>query len=281
MSDTPEAEAPVDDPVFNLTMPAAAGEAFIVDVDGFEGPLDLLLTLARSQKVDLRRISIVRLVDQYLAFIAHLAKADLDLAADYLVMASWLAYLKSRLLLPRPEKVNGELSGEEMAARLAFRLQRLQAMREAGGRLMARDRLGRDVFFRGEPQGIRVVKTPAWSDTIFDLLRAYADQRKRVLGSRLSVKRAPVYAIDEARKRLEQLIGMAMDWRVLDSFLPDLPQFRAMRRSTLASTLSASLEMAKDGKLQLHQADAFGPVFLRSPRPEAANDHAPLDQVTQ
>ena len=152
MNQTVETEGQGEDPVFDLTLPAAAsGELLIVDVDGFEGPLDLLLTLARSQRVDLRRISIVRLVDQYLEFISALKGQDLDLAADYLVMASWLAYLKSRLLLPKPEKNADEPSGEEMAARLAFRLQRLQAMREAGGRLMARDRLGRDVFFRGEP----------------------------------------------------------------------------------------------------------------------------------
>lgn len=277
MSDTPDAEVQGEDPVFDLTMPAAgANEAFIVDVDGFEGPLDLLLTLARSQKVDLRRISILRLVDQYLDFIGHLAKADLDLAADYLVMASWLAYLKSRLLLPKPEKANGEPSGEEMAARLAFRLQRLQAMREAGGRLMARDRLGRDVFFRGQPEGVRIVKLPQWADSMYDLLRAYADQRTRTLGVRMAVKRAPVYAIDEARKRLERMIGLAMDWSRLDAFLPDLPEFRDLRRSALASTFSASLEMAKDGKLQLRQADAFGPIYLRSAaRLDAANDHQP------
>jgi segregation and condensation protein A len=271
MSDITGDEGQGEIPVFDLTMNAAPpGEAFIVDIDGFEGPLDLLLTLARSQKVDLRGISILQLVDQYIEFIGHLAKADLDLAADYLVMASWLAYLKSRLLLPKPELAGDEPSGEEMAARLAFRLQRLQAMREAGGRLMARDRLGRDVFFRGEPEGIRVIRTPAWADSIYDLLKAYSDQRTRTLGTRFAVKRAPVYAIDEARKRLEQMIGMSMDWNRLDSFLPDHPGFRELRRSALASTFSASLEMAKDGKLFLRQASAFGPLFLRN----AAAGHA-------
>ncbi len=256
-----------DDPAFDLAPSVAQADSFIVDVDGFEGPLDLLLTLARSQRVDLRRISILRLVDQYLEFIASLAHADLDLAADYLVMASWLAYLKSRLLLPKPEKQGDEPSGEEMAARLAFRLQRLQAMRESGARLMARDRLGRDVFLRGAPEGVRLVKTPVWGDTLIDLLQAYASQRKRTIGVQLTVRRAPVYAIDEARKRLETMIGMAFDWSRLDAFLPDIPETSELRRSALASTLSATLEMAKDGQLELRQANAFGPIFLR--RPEA------------
>lgn len=264
MNQTVETEGQGEDPVFDLTLPAAAsGELLIVDVDGFEGPLDLLLTLARSQRVDLRGISIVRLVDQYLEFISALKGQDLDLAADYLVMASWLAYLKSRLLLPKPEKNADEPSGEEMAARLAFRLQRLQAMREAGGRLMARDRLGRDVFFRGEPEGVRVVRTPQWSDSIFDLLKAYSDQRTRTLGVRMAVKRAPVFAIDEARKRLERMIGMAVDWSRLDTFVPEAME--DLSRSALASTFSASLEMAKDGRLELRQLSTFGPIFLRRP----------------
>jgi segregation and condensation protein A len=274
MTGQEESEGQGEDPIFDLTLPAAAsGETLIIDVDGFEGPLDLLLTLARSQRVDLRRISILKLVDQYLEFIVALKGQDLDLAADYLVMASWLAYLKSRLLLPKPEKNGDEPSGEEMAARLAFRLQRLQAMREAGGRLMARDRLGRDVFFRGEPEGVRIVRTPQWSDSIFDLLKAYSDQRTRTLGTRFAVKRAPVFAIDEARKRLEKMIGMAVDWSRLDTFLPETMQ--NLSRSALASTLSASLEMAKDGTLELRQLAAFGPVFLRRPSgPRLVQDDA-------
>lgn len=267
------AEAEGEGPVFDLTLsPAAAGDTFIVDVDGFEGPLDLLLTLARSQKVDLRTISILRLVDQYIEFIGKMAHTDLDLAADYLVMASWLAYLKSRLLLPKPEKHGDEPSGEELAARLAFRLQRLQAMRESGNRLMARDRLERDVFFRGEPEGVRIIRTPLWSDTIFDLLKAYADQRTRTLGTHMTVKRAPVFSIEEARKRLERMMGFSVDWSRLDTFLPDLPGLHELRRSALASTLSASLEMAKDGKIQLRQMNVFGEIFLRRAPIEAAND---------
>lgn len=250
--------------LFDLTLPRSdPGDTFIVDVDGFEGPLDLLLTLARSQKVDLRNISITRLVDQYLEFVGTLAGMELDLAADYLVMAAWLAYLKSRLLLPQPVKGNGEPSGEEMAARLAFRLQRLQAMRESGNRLMARDRLGRDVFLRGDPEGVRVVRTPQWADTIYDLLKAYADQRTRMLGVTVAVKRAPVFAIDEARKRLERMIGLAFEWSSLDAFLPDLPGLTDLRRSALASTFMASLEMTKDGKMEMRQHAAFAPIFVR------------------
>lgn len=276
MTEQADEAAQGEEPVFDLTMPASAqSEALIVDVDGFEGPLDLLLTLARTQKVDLRRISIVTLVDQYLEFVAKMVRVELDLAADYLVMASWLAYLKSRLLLPKQESATGEPSGDEMAARLAFRLQRLQAMREAGARLMSRDRLGRDVFFRGEPEGVTVIRRPVWGDTIYDLLKAYAEQRTRKLGVQMQVKRAPVFAIEEARKRLERMIGLAFEWSRLDAFLPDLPGLHELKRSALASTFLASLEMAKDGQLELRQANAFGPIYLRRPfrePAEAAND---------
>ena len=278
MTETTEAEGPLDDPGFELThAPNAPGESFIVDVEGFEGPLDLLLTLARSQRVDLRTISILQLVDQYIDFISKMMRIELDLAADYLVMASWLAYLKSRLLLPKPEKHGDEPSGEEMAARLAFRLQRLQAMREAGARLMARDRLGRDVFLRGMPEGVRVVKRPQWADTYYDLLKAYADQRKRTLGVHMTLKRSPVYAIDEARKRLERMIGVAVEWNRLDMFIPEGPAFAELRRSALASMFSATLEMAKDGEVEVRQAEAFGPIFLRRSHraPIAANDESP------
>lgn len=264
MTETPAAEEPGDGQLFDLTLPRSdANDTLIIDVDGFEGPLDLLLTLARSQKVDLRGISITRLVDQYLQFISSLADMELDLAADYLVMASWLAYLKSRLLLPQPKTENGEPTGDELAARLAFRLQRLQAMRESGIRLMSRDRLGRDVFLRGDPEGVRIVRTPLWSDTVFDLLKAYADQRTRTLGVRLPVKRAPVFAIDEARKRLERMIGLAFEWATLDAFLPDLPGLHELKRSALASTFMASLEMAKDGKMELRQSAPFAPIYVR------------------
>ena len=265
MSDTPDAEVQGEDPIFELTMPAAgANEAFIVDVDGFEGPLDLLLTLARSQKVDLRRISILRLVDQYLEFIGHLAKADLDLAADYLVMASWLAYLKSRLLLPKPEKANGEPSGEEMAARLAFRLQRLQAMREAGGRLMARDRLGREFFARGAPETVSIERQTRHTATLLELVQAYARLRTRDEFRPYAFDRKDIYPLETALDRLRGMIGEALEWSDLAGFLP--PGWRAAgnrRRSALASTFAASLELAKQGQIDLQQAETFAPIRLR------------------
>ncbi len=270
----PEADA---GPAFDLTFQPSAEAGFKVDVEGYEGPLDLLLSLARAQRVDLRRISILRLVDQYIEFIADATKLELDVAADYLVMASWLAYLKSRLLLPQAQKASDEPSGEEMAARLAFRLQRLEAMREAAARLMARDRLGRDVFFRGEPEGVRLVRTPQWSDTLVDLLKAYTNQRLRKLPSRMALKRQPVYAIEEARKRLERMIGLVFDWSRMDAFVPDLPGLAEIRRSALASTFSATLEMAKDGQLEVRQTAAFAPIYVRraEARPAApANDVA-------
>lgn len=243
--------------------PAQSEAALMLDIEGFEGPLDLLLTLARAQKVDLRRISILELADQYLAFIAEARKLELEVAADYLVMASWLAYLKSRLLLPAPPSEPGP-SGEELAQRLAFQLQRLEAMRESAARLFARDRLGRDVFARGAPEGVRVVKTPQYSDTLYDLLKAYAEQRTKKLGHvRLHIAKAPVFAIEDARKRLERMLGIIIDWNRLDALLPEGFLAGKGRRSALASTLSATLEMARDGHIELRQADVFGPIYLR------------------
>lgn len=246
----------------------ASGAALVVDVSGFEGPLDLLLALARTQKVDLRKISILDLADQYLAFIAGARKIELELAADYLVMAAWLVYLKSRLLLP-DETMSGEPSGEELAARLAFRLQKIEAMRSAAARLMARDRLGRDVFSRGMPEGIRLIRTPQWGDNLFDLLKAYSGQRVRKLGVRMQIMRAPVYAIEDARKRLEQILGSIPDWSRLDELLPEGYGLGKMKRTALASTLSAGLEMARDGKVELRQLTPFGAIYLRH---RAAND---------
>jgi segregation and condensation protein A len=264
----PAAEPPVEADGFTLDLTFQSGQpggdGLIVDVEGFEGPLDLLLNLARSQRVDLRRISIVRLVDQYVDFIANARRLELDLAADYLVMASWLAYLKSRLLLPQAPKAGDEPSGEELAARLAFRLQRLEAMRQAAARLMARDRLGRDVFFRGAPEGVRLIRTPRWSDTLVDLLKAYSNQRLRTVPARMAVKRSPVFAIEDARKRLEAMLGIAVEWSVIEAFIPDGPAFAGLRRSALASMFSASLEMAKDGKIELRQTESFAPIYLRA-----------------
>ncbi len=256
--------------------PMPQGPAFadplIVDVDGYEGPLDVLLVLAKTQKVDLKKISILALVDQYMSFIAAARSLQLELAADYLVMAAWLAYLKSRLLLPPPEDETDEPTGEELAARLAFRLQRLQAMRDAAARLMARDRLGRDVFSRGMPEGIRVIRTPDYKSNIYDLMKAYSEQRIRSVSHEdLRIKRAPIFAVEEARKRIERLFGKIKDWSTIDSLLPEGWLQReeehtdktAKWRSAKASTLTASLELVKDGHMEIKQLVHFGPIYVR------------------
>jgi len=256
-------------------IPGSAASVLKVDIEGFEGPLDVLLLLARSQKVDLKKIAIVSLVDQYMAFVAEAKRMNLELAADYLVMAAWLTYLKSKLLLPRAEGDGDEPSGEEMAARLQFRLQKLQAMREAGARLMARDRLGRDVFARGNPEIVRIVRTPKYETTLYDLLKAYTQQRVRDIShDDYKIERPPVLAIEMARKRLERLFGRLHDWHALDALLPtdwqaiaESPDRRRIRRrSTTASTFLASLELTKEGKMELRQLTAFGPIYVRSVR---------------
>ena len=237
-------------------------DLFIVDVDGYEGPLGLLLALARVQKVDLTGISILALAEQYLAFVAEARHLRLELAADYLVMAAWLAYLKSRLLLPESEGEE-EPTGEELAARLAFRLQRLQAMRNVGARLMARNLLGRDVFARGNPEGIRVIRTSDWQASLYDLLNAYAARRAVNAAAHVRFRRLPVWSIRQARKRLEKLVGAMDDWAPLDSFLVDLLDDPDLRASVRASAFSASLEMAREGKIEIRQAQAFDPIYMR------------------
>jgi len=242
----------------------ATSEApLVLALEGYEGPLDLLLALARSQKVDLKQISILQLVEQYLAFIAELRKVRLEIAADYLVMAAWLAYLKSRLLLPEPPP-DDEPSGEEMAARLALQLQKLEAMREVGARLMARDRLGRDVFPRGQPEGVVVVSRPIYDATLFQLLKAYADHKARATAvATLEVRRPVMHTIDEALRRLERMLGSLPDWATLEAFLPINMTDGFQRRAAIASTLLASLEMARQGKLTIRQAAAFAPIFIK------------------
>ena len=254
--------------------PASVDPAnLIVDVDGFEGPLDLLLVLARSQKVDLKKISILALADQYLSFIEEARARKLELVADYLVMASWLAYLKSRLLLPEPEEEEGP-SGEELAARLAFQLQRLEAMRNVAARLMARDRLGRDVFQRGAPEGVRINRTTEYSDTIFDLLKAYSDQRVKNVAEEMQIIRAPVLAVEEARARIENMLGKISDWSRLDGLLLAEIGFEN-GRTTLASSLTASLELVKDGHLEVRQLNPFGPIYIRRRSQEATASTVP------
>jgi segregation and condensation protein A len=261
---------PTPDP-FEAMFPRQPGNdgSLVVDVEGFEGPLDLLLTLARAQKVDLKKISILALADQYLTFVSEARRMRLELAADYLVMAAWLAYLKSRLLLPEPETTGEEPSGEELAARLAFQLQRLEAVRAVAARLMARDRLGRDIFSRGAPEGVRIVKTPHYEAKLYDLLKAYADQRVRTAVTSIRIVRAPVYRIEEARARLEAMLGSISDWNRLDRLLPPELRMGPLERSAFASCFMASLEMVREGALEMRQLAAFGPVYVRARSPES------------
>ena len=243
--------------------PVAPEDALIIEVDGFEGPLDLLLALARNQKVDIAKISVLQLADQYLAFMESARARRLELAADYLVMAAWLTYLKSRLVLPQAAASEGT-GAEELAARLRWRLARLQAMREAAVRLLARDRLGRDVFARGEPEPIVVVRTRKHADTLYDLLTAYSQQRVRQLGHRVyEMARAPVYLIEEARLRIERMLGHIPNWSALTRFLPPEWSMGPRRRSAVASTFMAALELARDGRLEMRQMTAFGEIFLK------------------
>jgi segregation and condensation protein A len=245
--------------------PAAPGETFVVDVAGFEGPLDLLLALARTQKVDLSKISVLALAEQYLVFIAEAQKIRLELAADYLVMAAWLAFLKSRMILPREEVPQDQPSGEELAARLAFRLMRLEAMRKAAAQLLTRKRFGRDVFGRGMPEGVKTVRNRQYSAEIFDLLKAYAEQRRRVsVRTAHVVKKRKVWSIKEARTRLEALVGHATgDWVQLDMFLEQYLTVPDLSRTALASSFGATLEMAREGLIELRQAGPFAPLYVR------------------
>ena len=239
-------------------------EALVIALDGFEGPLDLLLALARLQKVDLSRISILALAEQYLAFIAEAHRLRLELAADYLVMAAWLAFLKSRLLLPRESKDEVEPSGEELAQRLAFRLMRLEAMREAAAKLMTRVRLGRDVFARGMPEGMRTVRETKYTAQIYDLLKAYADQRTRTVKRVHVVKARTVWSIKEARQRLEALVGESTgDWVQLDLFLEQYLPAPDAGRTVLASSFGATLEMAREGIVEIRQDAPFAPIYMR------------------
>ncbi|MEX2517988.1 MAG: ScpA family protein [Paracoccaceae bacterium] len=250
---------------------AAAPEALLVDVDGFEGPLDLLLTLARGQRVDLRRVSILQLAEQYLAFVAAARKLRIELAADYLVMAAWLAYLKSRLLLPPPDQEEGP-SAEEMAARLAFRLERLEAMRTAAARLMARDQLGREVFARGEIEKEEVRREVRWTATLADLLQGYARVKTKASYEPLHLRRAPVYALEDAMKRLAEAVGASADWTMLSTYLPrEWLGAPDRRRSAVASHFAAALELVKRGDAEIRQDDLFGPIELRARRRAAAH----------
>jgi segregation and condensation protein A len=252
-------ELPFEDP---QTAKADGEETFVIDVDGYEGPLDLLLELARRQKVDLSRISILALADQYLAFVESARRFRLELAADYLVMAAWLAYLKSRLLLPEPPRQD-EPSAADLATQLALRLRRLEAIREAARQLGSRAQLGRDVFARGHrpeaPQG----SDGAWNASLYDLLAAYARQRQRKVESRVTLHKRFVWSLVEAREALHKLVGMATDWTTLDAYLLEYAVDPSMRATVRASALSAMLEMVREGVMDIRQDRPFAPLYLR------------------
>jgi len=240
-----------------------AAEALIVDVDGFEGPLDLLLTLSRTQKVDLRKISALQLARQYLMFVDKAKALRLELAADYLVMAAWLAFLKSRLLLP-PDPQDDGPSGEELAAHLAFQLERLQAMRDVAAQLMARDQLGRDFFARGQTQEMRQTRRVTYTATLLDLMQGYARIRTRDDFRPFVMDRDKVFTMEQALERMRGLIGFSGDWSDLTSYMPDgWGEEPAMRRSATASTFAASLELVKEGHLEIRQEGVFAPIQLR------------------
>jgi segregation and condensation protein A len=237
--------------------------SLVVDVEGYEGPLDLLLALARQQKVDLHKISILALADQYLLFIEAARKIRLELAADYLVMAAWLAFLKSRLLLPEQTTPEDGPSAEDMATALANRLRRLEAIREAANRLMTRPQLQRDIFPRGRPESIAEVKHPRFTATLYDLLSAYATQRQSRVLTSVHMARRTVWSLSEARASLERLVGMAEDWSRLDEYLLTYVEDPAQRVTAMASSFASALELVREGAMDLHQSGAFAPLYFR------------------
>ena len=257
--------------------------SFLVDVDGFEGPLDLLLELARRQKVDLAKISILALANQYLEFIEEARKVRLELAADYLVMAAWLAYLKSRLLLPELPKGEEPLAAD-LAAALASRLRRLEAIRAAAEKLVNRPQLGRDTFLHGAPEGISIQRRSRFTASMFDLLSAYARQRQTRVLSHVTVKQRTVWSIPEARAALQRLAGLALEWTVLDGYLLEYCVTPELRRTVRASSFSASLEMVREGVIDLRQDRPFAPLWVRKhsgpPPGEPPADEPPPDQST-
>jgi len=246
--------------VVSLESAARQGDELNLSLDGWEGPLDLLLSLARAQKVDLAQISILQLVDQYIAYLNEARALKLEIAADYLVMAAWLAYLKSCLLLPKDPEADP--SPEEIALRLQMRLQRLEAMREAGARLLGRDRLGRDVFQRGAPEGLRLVRKSAWRASAFELFAAYGTVKARTSPPMHVIHARSVMTLEEAIERVSRMLGMAIEWTAIEAFLPDTDD-PLLRRSALASSFLAALELARRGRLELDQDEPFSPLLLK------------------
>jgi segregation and condensation protein A len=266
---------------FETGLPSPPSEdepSLVVDVEGYEGPLDLLLALARQQKVDLAKISILALADQYLVFIEAARKIRLELAADYLVMAAWLAFLKSRLLLPEPATAEGP-SAEEMATALANRLRRLEAIREASNRLMTRPQLLRDIFPRGQPEQIAEIKHPKFTATLFDLLRAYAVQRQQRVLATVHLAKRTVWSLAEARATLERLVGISEEWSSLDTYLMNFVVDPSQRATVFASSFAAALELVREGQVDLQQNGAFAPIYFRKRAAQPAADLASATEL--
>ena len=268
-NDIDEFELP--DPRLGKMDDVSEEERLIVDIEGFEGPLDVLLTLSRTQKVDLKQISILDLVKQYLEFVQQARELRLELAADYLVMAAWLAYLKSRLLLPEEENED-ELSAEELAARLTYQLQRLGAIRDRAAELMSRNQMGRDMFARGAPEPVIVTRHHTYELSLYDLLKAYSEQKTRVAAADIRIHKRAVYTLDKAIERLSEMLGLAIDWTDLEQFMPSDIVDPQIIRSAKASMFTASLELAKNGKADIIQKQLFGPLFIRGRKQENAED---------
>ncbi len=268
---------------FDETLEVDRGEAepaFLVDVDGYEGPLDLLLELARRQKVDLAKISVLALAEQYLEFIETARQMRLELAADYLVMAAWLAYLKSRLLLPAAPE-GEEPAAADLAAALAERLRLLEAIRAAADKLMNRPRVGREMFLRGQPEGISVVKNAQYNASLFELLNAYSQQRQTQALSRVVLKKRVIWTLTEAREALERLAGTALEWTVLDQYLLDYAISPQMRKTVRASGFVASLELVREGRITLRQDNAYAPIWVKANQPpdESNGTQSNMEQV--
>ena len=260
-----DSQSPIEFSGTEPDTPAIAGldGQLILDLDGFEGPIDLLLTLARDQKVDISTISILALADQYLSFIAHAQSVQLELAADYLVMAAWLAYLKSRLLLP-DDQGEDQPTGQQMAEALAFQLRRLEAMQEAGQNLFQRPLLGRDVFAVGASQGVEVITEAVYEPSLYELLRCYGAIRSRDTDTMLHIEPQELFSVEQAVERLRHLLGSMPDWQDLLAFLPDDLKGSLIMRSAIASTFAATLELVREGQAELRQDGAFDPIYIRA-----------------